>query len=213
MCSAQAAGEPVNRAADDPDNAGPVVLVLGDSLSAAYGLPVDRGWVSLFEQRLRQQGYPHRVRNASISGETTRGALDRLEPALKRDNPSVVIIELGANDGLRGQPLEEMAANLGEIVNLSRRHGAIPLLLRMRLPPNYGPAYVEKFIAVYEAVGREWNVPLSKFMLEGVSGNPQFIQDDGLHPNEIAQPRILDNVWPAIEPLLEETRTAQMKSP
>lgn len=213
MLSAQAAGETVNRAADGADSAGPVVLVLGDSLSAAYGLRVDRGWVSLFEQRLRQQGYPHRVRNASISGETTRGALDRLESALKKHNPSVVIIELGANDGLRGQPLEEMAANLGEIVNLSRRHGASPLLLRMRLPPNYGPAYVEKFVAVYEAVGREWDVPLSIFMLDGVSGNPQFIQDDGLHPNEIAQPRILDNVWPAIEPLLQETRTAQMKSP
>lgn len=213
MLSASAAGESVDRSADDADSPAPVVLVLGDSLSAAYGLRVDRGWVSLFEQRLRQQGYPHRVRNASVSGETTRGALDRLEPALKKHNPSIVIIELGANDGLRGQSLEEMTANLGEIVDLSRRHGATPLLLRMRLPPNYGPAYIEKFVAVYEAVGRDWNVPLSRFMLDGVSGNPQFTQDDGLHPNEIAQPRILDNVWPAIEPLLQETRTAQMKSP
>jgi acyl-CoA thioesterase-1 len=212
MVAVQAAGEPVQLTAD-MDSTSPVVLVLGDSLSAAYGLRVDRGWVSLFEQRLRDQGYPHRVRNASISGETTRGALDRLPTALNKHNPSIVIIELGANDGLRGQPLEEMAANLGEIVDLSRRHGASPLLLRMRLPPNYGPAYVGKFVAVYESVGRERNVPLSEFMLEGVSGNPQFIQDDGLHPNEVAQPLILENLWPAIEPLLQESRTAQMKSP
>jgi acyl-CoA thioesterase-1 len=212
MVAVQAAGEPVQVTAGT-DNTAPVVLVLGDSLSAAYGLRVDRGWVSLFEQRLREQGYPHTVRNASISGDTTRGALDRLESALDKHKPSIVIIELGANDGLRGQPLEEMAANLGEIVDLSRRHGASPLLLRMRLPPNYGPAYVEKFVAVYESVGRERNVPLSDFMLEGVSGNPQFIQDDGLHPNEVAQPLILENLWPAIEPLLQETRTAQMKSP
>jgi acyl-CoA thioesterase-1 len=212
MVAVQAAGEPVPVTAGT-DNTAPVVLVLGDSLSAAYGLRVDRGWVSLFEQRLREQGYPHAVRNASISGDTTRGALDRLESALDKHKPSIVIIELGANDGLRGQPLEEMAANLGEIVDLSRRHGASPLLLRMRLPPNYGPAYVEKFVAVYESVGRERNVPLSDFMLEGVSGNPQFIQDDGLHPNEVAQPLILENLWPAIEPLLQETRTAQMKSP
>lgn len=212
MVAVQAAGEPVQVTAGT-HNTAPVVLVLGDSLSAAYGLRVDRGWVSLFEQRLREQGYPHTVRNASISGDTTRGALDRLESALDKHKPSIVIIELGANDGLRGQPLEEMAANLGEIVDLSRRHGASPLLLRMRLPPNYGPAYVEKFVAVYESVGRERNVPLSDFMLEGVSGNPQFIQDDGLHPNEVAQPLILENLWPAIEPLLQETRTAQMKSP
>jgi acyl-CoA thioesterase-1 len=212
MVAVQAAGEPVQVTAGT-DNTAPVVLVLGDSLSAAYGLRVDRGWVSLFEQRLREQGYPHTVRNASISGDTTRAALDRLESALDKHKPSIVIIELGANDGLRGQPLEEMAANLGEIVDLSRRHGASPLLLRMRLPPNYGPAYVEKFVAVYESVGRERNVPLSDFMLEGVSGYPQFIQDDGLHPNEVAQPLILENLWPAIEPLLQETRTAQMKSP
>jgi len=213
IVAAPAAGEPMSAAADDARGTAPVVLVLGDSLSAAYGLRVDRGWVSLLEQRLLQQGYPHRVRNASISGETTRGALDRLEPTLEKHRPAIVVIELGANDGLRGQPLEEMAANLGEIVDLSRRHGANPLLLRMRLPPNYGPAYVEKFVAVYEAVARDRNVPLSKFMLDGVSGDPRYIQDDGLHPNESAQPRILENVWPAIEPLLRETRTAQMKSP
>jgi acyl-CoA thioesterase I len=180
----------------------PTILVFGDSLSAAYGMPVDRGWVNLLQQRLVSKGYPHRVDNASVSGETTRGGLDRLAAALSRAKPAIVIIELGANDGLQGKPMEQMAAQLEALVGLSRQHGAKPLLVRMRLPPNYGPAYIEKFVAVYEDTARKLDVPLSGFMLEGVAGDPQFTQDDGLHPNEAGQPLILENLWPSIEPML-----------
>ena len=183
----------------------PTILIMGDSLSAAYGMPVDAGWVSLFEQRLREKGYPHRIVNASISGETTRGGLDRLPAALREFKPDIVVIELGANDGLMGQPLKVMADNLTSMIQLSRDAGAKPLLVRMRLPPNYGPAIVEKFAAIYTALGDQLAVPLTAFMLENVAGTEDFVQDDGLHPNAAGQPRILDNLWPAIEPLLGKT--------
>lgn len=190
----------------------PVILVLGDSLSAAYGLSMEDSWVSLLQQRLHRQGYPHRLVNASMSGETTRGGLDRLDATLRAHSPVIVIIELGANDGLRGLLLEEMDANLRRIIDASRAHGVRPLLVRMRLPPNYGPVYVERFAAVYERIGEETRVPLTSFMLEGLAGNPQFILDDGVHPNAAAQERILENLWPAIETLLDESRTAQSVS-
>lgn len=193
--------------ADEPASA-PVILVLGDSLSAAYGMPLERGWVTLLAQRVHAQGYPHRVVNASLSGETTRGGLDRLASALAAHKPAVVIIELGANDGLRGLSLEEMATNLKRIIDRTRVHGARPLLVRMRLPPNYGPAYIEKFVQVYDRVGREMAVAVTPFMLEGVAGDEQWVQDDGLHPNAAAQPRILENLWPAIEAQLRASRMA-----
>jgi acyl-CoA thioesterase-1 len=186
---------------------------MGDSLSAAYGMPVDVGWVSLFEQRLREKGYPHRVVNASISGETTRGGLDRLPAALREFHPEIVIVELGANDGLMGQPLRVMMDNLTSMIELSRQTGATPLLVRMRLPPNYGPAMVEKFAAVYDALGQQLKVPLTAFMLENVAGSKEFVQDDGLHPNAAGQPRVLDNLWPAIEPLLNHTASANPSPP
>jgi acyl-CoA thioesterase I len=194
-----------------PDNAAaaPTILVFGDSLSAAYGMPVDRGWVNLLQQRLVSKGYPHRVHNASVSGETTRGGVDRLSDALVRVKPSVVIIELGANDGLQGKPMEPMAAQLEQLVALARQHGAQPLLVRMRLPPNYGPAYTEKFVAVYEQTARKLDVPLSGFMLAGVAGDPRYTQDDGLHPNAAGQPLILENLWASIEALLSVASGAQ----
>lgn len=185
----------------------PTILIMGDSLSAAYGMPVDAGWVSLLEQRLRKQGYPHRVVNASISGETTRGGLDRLPAALREFHPDIVIIELGANDGLMGQPLTGMTDNLTSMVQLSRNAGAKPLLVRMKLPPNYGPAMVEKFASVYDRLADQLAVPTTKFMLENVAGTGEFVQDDGLHPNAEGQPRILENLWPSIEPLLETAST------
>jgi acyl-CoA thioesterase-1 len=187
----------------------PSILVFGDSLSAAYGMPVEAGWVSLLQQRLASQGYPHRVFNASVSGETTRGGLDRLPDALARFKPSIVILELGANDGLQGKPVEDLATRLEQLIVTTRQHGAQPLLVRMRLPPNYGPAYIEKFVATFDQVARKMDVPLSGFMLEGVAGDPRLTQEDGLHPTPAGQPRILENLWPSIEPLLASTSQGQ----
>jgi acyl-CoA thioesterase-1 len=181
----------------------PSVLVFGDSLSAAYGMAVDDGWVAGLEQRLRTAGYPHRVINASVSGETSGGGLARLPAALARHRPQVTIVELGANDGLRGQPLAALEQNLTRIVNELSAHGSRVLLVAMRLPPNYGPAYVREFADVYRRVADVTGATLSAFLLDGVAGNPELLLDDALHPNAAAQPRLLDNVWPALEPLLQ----------
>jgi len=195
--------------ADDSTNS-PTILVLGDSLSAAYGIPLERSWVNLLAQRLRDQGYPYRIVNASTSGETSRGGLDRLTPVLITHRPSIVVVELGANDGLRGLPLEEMARNLIAIVKEVHAHGARVLLVSMRLPPNYGPTYNKQFEAVYDRVAAGTRATLAPFLLQGVAGKPEYIQDDGLHPNAESQPLILENLWPALEPLLSQSarRTA-----
>ena len=177
----------------------PVILVLGDSLSAGYGIPVDQGWVSRLQQRLDAEGYGYTVVNASVSGETTVGGLERLPRALAKHAPAVVIIELGGNDGLRGLPVAELRANLEALVGASRKAGAEPLLAAIRMPPNYGPQYTEKFYAVYEQLAREQKVPWVPFFLEGVA----LFQDDGIHPAIDAQPILLDNVWPVLEPLLK----------
>ena len=182
----------------------PMILVLGDSLSAAYGIPAEQGWVHLLQRRLAERGFPHRVNNASISGDTTSGGLSRLPAALERDRPAIVIIELGANDGLRGQPLMEMSQNLARIIELARQAGARVALAEMRIPPNYGPLYTQKFQAAFGALAKRYHLPLIPFLLEGVAGDPALIQDDGLHPRAKAQPRILDNVWPTLEPLLQQ---------
>ncbi|HRD66629.1 MAG TPA: arylesterase [Candidatus Competibacter sp.] len=181
----------------------PVILVLGDSLSAGYGIPVERGWVSLLQRRLTERGFPHRVVNASISGDTTGGGLSRLPATLERDRPAIVILELGANDGLRGQPVMAMAANLSRLIELSQQAGARVLLAEMRIPPNYGPAYTEKFQAAFGQLAKHYDIPLIPFFLDGVAGDPALIQDDGLHPRAEAQGRILDNVWPILEPVLK----------
>ena len=180
----------------------PVILVLGDSLSAAYGIPVAQGWVSLLQDRLAERGYPHRVVNASISGDTTSGGLSRLPAALEQHHPTLVILELGANDGLRGQPPMVMSHNLARLIEQVQQTGARVLLAEMRIPPNYGPLYTQKFQATFGEVAKRYDIPLIPFLLEGVAGNPALIQDDGLHPRAEAQPRVLDNVWPALEPLL-----------
>lgn len=183
-------------------NGAPVVMILGDSLSAAYGIPYDSGWVGLLQARLTERGRPHRVVNASISGDTTRGALARLPAALERHRPSVLVIELGGNDGLRGIDAAEMRANLRRMVELGRASGARVLLLGMLLPPNYGKAFVERFHRVYHEVAEEMRVPLHPFFLEGVAEDRMLMQNDGIHPTAEAQPRLLDNVWPVLEPLL-----------
>ena len=181
----------------------PVILVLGDSLSAGYGVPVDQGWVARLQQRLDAEGYGYTVVNASVSGETTVGALERLPRALARHKPALVIIELGGNDGLRGLPVTELRANLEALVSGSREAGARVLLAAVRMPPNYGPQYTEKFYAVYEGVAKDLRVPWVPFFLEGIALREDLFQDDGIHPDLEAQPILLDNVWPVLKPLLK----------
>lgn len=181
----------------------PALLVIGDSLSAGYGLRPGEGWVSLLERRLEAEGYPHRVVNASISGETTRGALSRLPRALELHDPAIVVIELGGNDGLRGLPPKVMHENLAAMVALSRGSGARVLLLGMHLPANYGADYTMRFHQVFVDIARREQVPFLPFFLEGVALAPDMMQADGIHPNAAAQPKLLDNIWPALRPLLE----------
>lgn len=181
----------------------PVILVLGDSLSAGYGIPVDQGWVARLQHRLDAEGYGYAVVNASVSGETTVGALERLPRALARHKPALVVIELGGNDGLRGLPVTELRANLEALVSVSREAGARVLLAAVRMPPNYGPQYTEKFYAAYEGVAKDLRVPWVPFFLEGIALREDLFQDDGIHPDLEAQPILLDNVWPVLKPLLK----------
>lgn len=189
--------------------ADPAVLVVGDSLSSAYGIERDQGWVRLLEQRLQRAGYPHRVVNASISGDTTSGGLARLPRALEQHEPAVVILALGANDGLRGIAHEELARNLERMIRLSREHGARVLLVGMQLPPNYGADYTARFHAVYTRLAETLEVALVPFMLEalmledGQTPDESLFQADGIHPVADAQPLILETIWPRLRPLLQ----------
>ena len=180
----------------------PVILVAGDSLSAGYGIELQSGWVALLQQRLAQSGHSHRVVNASISGDTTGGGRSRLPQALRLHTPDIVIIELGANDGLRGLPLTDMRDNLAAMVKMARAAGAQVLLLGMHLPSNYGTAYTQKFHAVYLDVAKKMRVPLVPFVLDGIALDPGLMQADGLHPVAAAQPRMLNNIWPQLTLLL-----------
>ena len=180
----------------------PTVLVLGDSLSAGHGVPLEASWVSLLEQRLQARGYPHAVVNAGISGDTTRGGLSRLPGALERHRPEVVIIALGGNDGLRGLSLQAMRDNLADMIGLARDAGAKPVLVGVRLPPNYGPAYTDRFRDVFRGLAEALDVPLVPKIMAGVAEDPALMLDDGIHPNERGHARMLDNVWPVVEPLL-----------
>lgn len=182
----------------------PVILVLGDSLSAGYGLPNGSGWVSLLERRLKTQGYPHRVVNASISGDTSAGGLSRLPAALEAHKPTLVLVELGANDGLRGQPVPQLRSNLEKIAALSRAAGASPVLFEMRIPSNYGPAYTERFTNLFGELARAQKLALVPFFLAAIATDPTQFQDDGIHPNAEAQPKLLDAVWPTLKPLLKK---------
>ena len=186
-------------------NAAPVpsILVVGDSLSAGYGIELRDGWVTLLQQRLTRQGYPHAVVNASISGDTTSGGRARLAAALKRHRPRIVILELGGNDGLRGLSLRETRANLEAMIKSAQTAGAQVLLVGIHLPSNYGPEYTGKFHAIYRDLARARNTALVPFLLEGVALTPGLMQPDGIHPRAAAQPRLLDNVWPYLEPLLK----------
>jgi acyl-CoA thioesterase-1 len=180
------------------------LLVFGDSLSAGYGIDASAGWVSLLDKRLRAEGYGYRVVNASVSGETTTGGLSRLPRALATHKPTLVILELGANDGLRGLPLASSRANLEQMLQACRVAGVPVLLLGMKMPPNYGPRYTAGFERLFKDLARTYRVPLLPFFLEGVALNPALIQTDGLHPTAAAQPRLLKNVWTALAPLLRK---------
>lgn len=180
----------------------PVILVYGDSLSAGYGLAQQQGWVTLLQKKLDSEHYQYQVVNASVSGETTSGGLARIDAALTINKPSLVILELGANDGLRGLPIKNMADNLTAMIQKSKKTGAKVLLLGMRIPPNYGPKYAQAFSQTYQDISKENQMSLVPFMLENVAAKPQLIQDDGLHPNALGQPILLDNIWPHLSSLL-----------
>lgn len=175
------------------------ILVLGDSLSASYNIELSQGWVQLLQQRLARQGYEHAVVNASISGETTAGGLNRLPRALALHQPALVVVELGGNDGLRGLSLAHIRENLQQIISLSSQAGAAVVLCGIRIPPNYGPDYTEAFARIFEELGQLPGVYPVPFILEGIALEPGMMQADGIHPGADAQARLLDNVWPAVE--------------
>ncbi|WP_165674748.1 arylesterase [Metapseudomonas otitidis] len=178
------------------------VLVVGDSISAALGLETSQGWVSLLQEKLDSERIDHRVVNASISGDTSAGGAARLPALLGEHKPEVVIIELGGNDGLRGQPPAQLQQNLFEMVRQSKGVGAKVLILGMKLPPNYGQRYTTAFAEVFPKVASETGSALVPFLLEGAAGVPSMMQPDGIHPAAAAQPVLLDNVWPTLKPLL-----------
>jgi acyl-CoA thioesterase-1 len=184
----------------------PNVVVLGDSLSAGYGITIKEGWVNLLSQRIASEGYGYQVVNASVSGETTQGGLARLPRVLRLYKPAIVIIELGGNDGLRGLPLATTRENLRRSIELARDAKARVVLVGMMIPPNYGQRYAQEFRDMYTTLASSHSIPLVPFLLDKVALNSEFMQDDGIHANAKGQPRMLENVWPTLKPLLVAPR-------
>ena len=180
------------------------LLVVGDSISAAYGIEIEQGWVARLQQRLNQRELSYQVVNASISGDTSAGGRTRLPALLEQHQPDLVVIELGGNDGLRGLSLVSLKDNLSAMVELARQQSSRVIVLGMRIPPNYGPRYTEGFYQVYQQLAQEQNVPVLGFFLEGIGGVPGMVQNDGIHPTAAAQPLLLDNAWPLIEAQLQK---------
>ncbi|MEH6825121.1 MAG: arylesterase [Motiliproteus sp.] len=199
MASAMAANDVGGPSKGRPSS---VLLVLGDSISAGYGLEPQQGWVSLLQQRLGEQGAGLEVINASISGDTTNGGLSRLPQLLQQYSPEILLIELGANDGLRGAPLRLIEANLKRLIEQGQQAGAQVLLLGMRIPPNYGARYSAGFYHLFNTAATATQSAYLPFLLDGVGGVPGMMQADGLHPNQRAQKRLLENSWAALQPLL-----------
>ena len=191
-----------------PASESPVLLVLGDSLSAGYGMDREKSWVSLLETRLNERGYSYRVLNSSISGDTSQGGLTRLPRLLERYQPQIVIIELGANDGLRGIDPAVTRANLSDMIARSQASGARVLLAGIRLPPNYGSAYLQQFESMYADLASEYQALLVPFFMDGVAMEPELLQADNIHPNEAGQPVLLENVWAVLEPALVRQKPA-----
>jgi acyl-CoA thioesterase-1 len=181
----------------------PTVLIFGDSLSAGYGIDVDQSWTALLQARLEQQGYEHRVVNASISGETTEGGATRIDAALETFSPELVILELGGNDGLRGFPPDRMRANLERIITSAEQSGATVVLLGIRIPSNYGSRYSRAFEDVFRDVAENLDIAWVEFFMEGIALNDDLLQADRIHPSAEAQPILLDNAWPVISATLE----------
>ena len=184
--------------------AGPSIVILGDSLSAAYGMEMSQSWPSLLQQRLIENGYAHRVFNSSIAGDTTQGGATRLPRLLDKNQPEVVILELGGNDGLRGLPIEVTGKNLSSMIEQSQSAGASVILSEMRIPPNYGRTYTEKFNTLYTTLANQYEVSLLPFLLDDIALEPGLMMADGIHPTAEAQPLILEKVWIQLEPLLRE---------
>ena len=191
-----------NPATDEQGATTATVLILGDSISAAYGMSLAEGWVALLARQLEQLPTPHAVVNASISGETSAGAAARLPALLQLHRPSVVVIELGGNDGLRGYPIKRLRENLRSMAVLSQQSGASVLILGMEIPPNYGSRYTTQFRDSFASVAAQTNSALTPFMLAGIATEPDLMQADGIHPKPLAQQQLLTNVWPALAPLL-----------
>jgi acyl-CoA thioesterase-1 len=183
----------------------PTILVLGDSISAGYGINADQGWVALLQRRLTANQFDYRVVNASVSGDTTRTGLNRLDDALERFRPTIVIVALGGNDGLRGLPFSEIETSLTRIIELSQQKGAKVLLAGVRLPPNYGAFYNTRFAALFQQLADTWHLALVPRLLERIDEHAELMQADGIHPTAAAQSQILDNVWPHLRPLLADT--------
>jgi len=187
-------------------SAPPRILVVGDSLSAEYGIRRGSGWVNLLQQRIKAAGWPHEIHNSSVSGDTSSGGASRLPAALLRHTPNIVILALGSNDALRGLPLDMTQANLGSMIQRSQESGARVLLAGMRMPPNYGRAYAEAFHALFQTLAHTHHTALLPFLLEGIATRPDLFQPDRLHPTEAAQPIIADTVWPVLLTLLQAQR-------
>ena len=184
----------------------PVILIVGDSLSAGYGLVAGQGWVSLLQQRLKREGYGYRVVNASVSGETSDGGVQRLGRALEQHHPAIVVIELGGNDGLRGLPVSRLRSNLELLITRSRAAGAEVLLVAIRVPSNYGQRYTTSFQGVYRDLANRYRIGLVPFLSDQVAVDLALFQPDGIHPNAQAQPILLNNLWPQLSPLLQRKR-------
>ncbi len=180
------------------------ILVLGDSLSGAYGINTDEGWVSLLQQQILRAGYDYKVINASVSGDTTRTGLSRIESALQNHKPTIVIIALGGNDGLRGLAFSEIESSLATIIERCQDNQAQVLLSGVRLPPNYGPVYNQQFAALYRRLSDRYGIPLVPRILDQVAEKRELLQQDGIHPTAEAQPQIMKNVWAGLEPMLEK---------
>ena len=185
------------------------ILVFGDSLSAAYGIAQPRGWVALLAERLKRERPDYSVANASISGETTAGGASRFARALEQHKPAVVILALGANDGLRGLPIAQMKQNLSRMIGEAQKAGARVLLVGMRLPPNYGPDYTRAFESAFGELAKAHNNALVPFLLEDIAEKDSYFQPDRIHPTEAAQPLMLDRVWKALLPLLKNEKQGQ----
>lgn len=179
------------------------ILVFGDSLSAAYGIDKDHGWVNLLQKEITKKHFDYKVINASISGETSAGGLTRIQQQLEQHQPSIVILALGANDGLRGLNLKRMETNLAKIIKKAQTAKARIVLLGMKIPPNYGFTYTQQFNEVFLNLAKEYKLLLHPFFLEGIAGDPTLNQEDGIHPNEVAQPMIVNNIWPILSPALK----------